>query len=244
MKGMAAVFRREVMSYLTTPAAYVFVAVFLFAINLFAFQVGGLWEMRQADLSRFFVFHPWIFMVFLPAVAMRLWAEDARSGTMEVLLTLPAHSSALVLGKFLAAWAIAGVALALTIPLWVTMNVLGDPDNAAIITAYLASLLMAGAYIAIGSAMSALVSSQVAAFVLAVLVAFLFTAAGLPFTQGAISSIFGSGVSEIIASLSIMRHFEAAQRGVIELRSMFYFVTLIGLFLAFTALAVDARRGG
>jgi ABC-2 type transport system permease protein len=244
VKGLSAVFRREIMSYLNTPAAYVFVGVFLFAINLFAFQVGGLWATRQADLTPFFVFHPWIFMVFLPAVAMRLWAEDARAGTMEVLLTLPATTAALVVGKFLAAWALAGAALALTTPIWITMNVLGQPDNAAIFTAYLASMLMAGAYLAIGSAMSALVNSQVTAFVLAVLASFLITAMGLPFTQSAIASVFGSGIASGIASLSIIHHFEAAQRGVIELRAMVYFLTMIGLFLAWTALAVDARRGG
>lgn len=242
--SMAAIYRREVLSYLTTPTAYVFVAVFLFAIGLFTFQIGGFFEARRADLSAFFAFHPWIFMVFLPAIAMRLWAEETRSGAIELLLTLPAPTWALVLGKFLAAWTIAAVALLLTAPLWVTVNVLGSPDNAAIITAYLASLLMAGAYIAIGSAMSALTQAQIVAFVLAVMISFLLTVLGLPLVQDFFSGFVGGGLAEAIARFSLLHHFDAAQRGVVEFRSVFYFVSLIALFLGFTALAVDARRGG
>ena len=244
LKSMFAVCRREVLSYATTPTAYVFVAVFLFAMGLFTFQVGGLFEARRADLGAFFGFHPWLFIVFLPAIAMRLWSEEARSGAIELLLTLPAPTWALVLGKFLAAWIIAGVALVLTTPLWITVSFLGAPDHAAIFTGYLASFLMAGAFIAIGSAMSALTPAQIVAFVLAVLVGFMLTALGLPLVSDFFSGIVGGPVSEAIASFSILHHFEAAQRGVIELRSVFYFLSLIGLFLSFTALAVDARRGG
>src|SRR5689334_16168869 len=173
LASMTAIYRRELLSYVTTPTAYVFVAVFLFAIGLFTFQVGGFFEQRRADLSAFFAFHPWLFMVFLPAVSMRLWAEETRSGAIELLLTLPAPTWSLVLGKYLAAWTVAGAALVLTFPLWISVNFLGSPDNAAIFTAYLCSSLMAGAYIAIGSAMSALTPAQVVAFVLAVLASFL-----------------------------------------------------------------------
>lgn len=244
LASMLAVYRRELLSYLTTPTAYVFVAVFLFAIGLFTFQVGGFFEARRAELSAFFAFHPWIFMVFLPAVAMRLWAEESRSGAIELLLTLPTPTWALVLGKFLAAWTIAAVALVLTFPLWITVNVLGSPDNAAIFTAYLASLLMAGAYLAIGTVMSALTPAQVIAFVLAVLASFLLTALGLPMVLDFFSGVVGGGVAEALARFSIIHHFDAAQRGVVEFRSLFYFLTLIALCLGFTALAIDARRGG
>jgi ABC-2 type transport system permease protein len=244
LASMTAIYRRELLSYLTTPTAYVFVAVFLFAVGLFTFQVGGFFEARRADLTAFFAFHPWIFMVFLPAVSMRLWAEETRSGAVELLMTLPAPTWALVLGKFLAAWTIAAVALLLTIPLWITVNVLGSPDNAAIFTAYLASLLMAGAYIAIGSAMSALTPAQVVAFVLAVMISFLLTALGLPLVLDFFSGFVGGAVAETVARFSILHHFDAAQRGVVEFRSVFYFGSLIGLCLGFTALAVDARRGG
>jgi ABC-2 type transport system permease protein len=244
LASLAAVYRREVLSYLTTPTAYVFVAVFLFAIGLFTFQVGGFFETRRAELTAFFSFHPWIFMVFLPAVAMRLWAEETRSGALELLLTLPAPTWSLVLGKFLAAWTIAGVALLLTIPLWISVNVLGSPDNAAIFTGYLSSLLMAGAYIAIGSAMSALTPAQVVAFVLAVLISFLLTALGLPLVLDFFGDAIGGGAAAAVARFSILHHFDAAQRGVVEFRSIFYFASLIALCLGFTALAVDARRGG
>ena len=244
LASMTAVYRREVLSYLTTPTAYVFVAVFLFTIGLFTFQVGQLFQSRQADLTAFFSFHPWIFMVFLPAVAMRLWSEESRSGALELLMTLPAPTWSLVLGKFLAAWTIAAVALVLTVPLWITVNVLGSPDNAAIFTAYLSSLLMAGAYIAIGSAMSALTQAQVVAFVLAVLISFLLTALGLPFVLGVFDDTLGGAASAALARFSILHHFDAAQRGVVEFRSVFYFASLIALCLGFTALSVDARRGG
>lgn len=244
VSSMLAVYRRELLSYLTTPTAYVFVAVFLFAIGLFTFQVGGFFEARRADLTAFFTFHPWIFMVFLPAIAMRLWAEESRSGALELLLTLPAPTWSLVVGKFLAAWTVAGAALLLTAPLWITVNILGSPDNAAIFTAYLASLLMAGAYIAIGSAMSALTQAQIVAFVLAVLISFLLTALGLPLVLDFFSGVLGGGAAEAISRFSLLHHFDAAQRGVVEFRSVFYYVSLIGLCLGFTALAVDARRGG
>lgn len=244
LASLGAVYRRELLSYLTTPTAYVFVAVFLFSIGLFTFQIGGFFETRRADLTPFFAFHPWIFMVFLPAVSMRLWAEESRSGAIELLMTLPAPTWSLVLGKFLAAWTIAGAALLLTFPLWITVNVLGSPDNAAIFTAYLASFLMAGAYIAIGSVMSSITQAQIVAFVLAVLVSFLLTALGLPMVLDFFSGFVNGGVAEAIARFSILHHFDAAQRGVVEFRSVFYFVSLIALCLGFTALAVDARRGG
>ncbi|MDZ4689967.1 ABC transporter permease subunit [Terricaulis sp.] len=244
LASMLAVYRRELLSYVTTPTAYVFVAVFLFAIGLFTFQVGGFFDARRADLTAFFSFHPWLFMVFLPAIAMRLWAEESRSGALELLLTLPAPTWSLVVGKFLAAWSVAGVALLLTAPLWITVNILGSPDNAAIFTAYLASLLMAGAYIAIGSAMSALTQAQIVAFVLAVLISFLLTALGLPMVLDFFSGMIGGGMAEAIARFSLLHHFDAAQRGVVEFRSVFYFLTVLALSLGCTILAVDARRGG
>jgi ABC-2 type transport system permease protein len=244
MKSLLALYRRELLSYATTPTAYVFIAVFLFAIGAFTFQAGRFFDLGRADLSSFFVFHPWIFMIFLPAIAMRLWSEEIRSGAIEVLMTLPAPTWALVLGKFLAAWTIAGVSLALTFPLWITVNVLGHPDNGAILVGYFASFLMAGAYIAIGSAMSAMTSAQVVAFVLAVLIGFAFTAAGTPLLLDFFKGVLGPGAAETVERFSLLYHFDAAQRGVLDLRSLFFFLTLMGLFLAFNALAVDARRGG
>jgi len=244
VKSLIAVYRREILSYLTTPLAYVFVAVFLIAVGTFTFQVGEFFEQGRADLAAFFAFHPWLFIVFMPAIAMRLWSDEARSGAIELLLTLPAPTWSLVLGKFLAAWSVAGIALVLTFPIWMTVNYLGDPDNAAIFVGYLASFLMAGAYIAIGEALSALTSTQVVAFVLAVLVCFVATAAGLPLVLDFLKGAIGGGIAEGIGSLSILQHFDAAQRGVIELRSLVYFLSLIALALTGSMLAVDARRGG
>lgn len=244
LKSLVAVYRRELLGYLTTPLAYVFVAVFLIAVGTFTFQVGGFFDQGRADLSSFFAFHPWLFIVFLPAIAMRLWSDEARGGAIELLLTLPAPTWTLTLGKFLAAWTIAAAALALTFPLWITVNFLGDPDNAAIFVGYLASLLMAGAYIAIGTAVSALTATQVVAFVIAVLVSFVLTALGLPLVLNFLKGALGGGLAEGLSGLSILQHFDAAQRGVIELRSLWYFLSLIGLSLAGATLAVDARRGG
>ena len=243
-KALAAIYRRELLSYATTPTAYVFVAVFLFALGAFTFQAGRFFEVGRADLSAFFVFHPWLFMVFLPAIAMRLWSEEIRSGAIETLMTLPTPTWALVGGKFLAAWSVAAISLVLTFPLWITINALGHPDNGAIAVGYFASLLMAGAYIAIGSAVSALNSAQVVAFVLAVLISFIVTAAGLPLVLGFFKGEIGAGAAEAVQRFSMLEHFEAAQRGVLDLRSLYYFLSLTALFLGFTNLAIDARRGG
>lgn len=241
MKGLTAVFRRELMSYLNTPAAYVFVAVFLFAINLFAFQVGALWSLREADLTPFFVFHPWIFMVFLPAVAMRLWAEEIRAGTLEILLTVPATTPALVLGKFLAAWAFCAIALALTFPLVLTVNFLGRPDNGVIAAGYVGCLLVAGAYLAVGAAMSAMTKNQVIAFVLAVAVCFLFAAAGSPVVTEFLSQRIPL-LAEVARGVSVTERFNALTRGVIALRDVVFFASFMGFFLFVNAVVIDHRK--
>lgn len=243
-QSLWAVFRRELLSTLTTPIAYVVVAVFLFAAGLFTFEVGRFFEQGRADLSSLFVFLPWIFMVFLPALAMRLWSEEIRSGGLELLMTLPVPTWILALGKFLACWVIACAALVLTMPLWVTVNVLGQPDNAAIAVGYLMAMLMAGAYLAIGAAVSALTNAQVVAFVLAVLGCFVVTALGAPAVLEFVRSLFGAGVAEAVARFSVLHHYDAAQRGVIEVRSLVYFAGLIGLLLTVTVLTIDSRRGG
>ena len=180
MNALRAVYLRELAAYFLTPLAYVFIAIFLIALGAFTFQIGRFFDTNQADLAPFFLFHPWLYLVFLPAVAMRLWADEARGGTLELLLTLPAPSWSLVLGKFLAAWTVAGAALLLTTPMWLSVAWLGRPDNAAIALAYAMSFLMAGGYLAIACALSAAAGNQVVAFVLSVAVGFVFTAAGLP----------------------------------------------------------------
>lgn len=240
LNALRAVYLRELAAYFLTPLAYVFIAIFLIALGAFTFQIGRFFDTNQADLAPFFLFHPWLYLVFLPAVAMRLWADEARGGTLELLLTLPAPSWSLVLGKFLAAWTVAGAALLLTTPMWLSVAWLGRPDNAAIALAYAMSFLMAGGYLAIACAFSAAAGNQVVAFVLSVAVGFVFTAAGLPL----VASAFGPGVAEALAAFSLLTHFEAAQHGVLEARALVFYIGFIALWLTFNAIWVSARKGG
>lgn len=238
--ALKAVYMRELAAYFLTPLAHVFIAIFLIALGAFTFEIGRFFDTNQADLAPFFLFHPWLYLVFLPAIAMRLWADEARGGTLELLLTLPAPSWSLVMGKFLAAWTVAGAALLLTTPMWMSVAWLGKPDHAAIALAYAMSFLMAGGYLAIACALSAAAGNQVVAFVLSVAVGFLFTAAGLP----VVSSAFGPGISEALASFSLLTHFEAAQNGVLEARALVFYLGFIALWLTLNAIWVSARKGG
>jgi ABC-2 type transport system permease protein len=244
MKALAAVYRRELMSYFQTPTAYVFIAIFLFASGAFGFHIGRFFEVGAADLSTFFAFHPWLLLIFMPAVAMRLWSEEIRGGSIELLLTLPVPLWSAVLGKFLAAWSVAAAALLLTTPLWLTIDLLGEPDNASILVAYLGSLLMAGGYLAVGGATSAMTGNQVIAFILGVFLAFLLTAAGLPIVVETVSGFANAAAVEAIAGLSPLERFESVRRGVVELRDVVYFVSLIVAWLGVTAALVAHRRGG
>lgn len=241
---LKATYLRELQAYFLSPLAYVFIAIFLVALGAFTFEIGDLFGRGRADLSAFFVFHPWLYLVFLPAVGMRLWSEEIRSGTIELIMTMPAPIWVVVLGKFLAAWTVAGVALFLSLPIWISIVWLGEPDNATIAVSYLVSFLLAGCYVAVACAMSALGASQVIAFVLAVTVGFLFTVAGLPLVQSGIIATLGPTIGETISALSLLTQFDAAQRGVLEFRSVFYFVSFIVLWLALTALWIDQRREG
>jgi ABC-2 type transport system permease protein len=241
--GFSAIYRRELGTYLTTPMAYVFVAAFLAAASLFAFQIGGLFEAGRADLQIFFQFHPWLFLFFMPALVMRTWAEEAKIGTLETLLALPVPTSSLVVAKFAAAWTIAGVALILSVPLWVALSWLGPVDHLATLMAYMGSFLAAGGYLAIGTALSATSSNQVIAFVGGVLVAFVFTAAGLPIVSDTLAGVLGSHAGQALASFSILDHFEGLARGVIEARTVIFFTSFIATWLAVTTLLVDAKRG-
>lgn len=242
MKGISAVFRRELAGYFTTPLAYVFIVVFLVFAGIFTFYVGGYFERGQADLEPFFSFLPWLFLFLVPAISMRLWAEERKSGTLELLMTLPVTTAGAVLGKFLAAWIFTGLALALTFPLWITVNVLGNPDNGVIIAGYVAGFLMAGAYLAIGSCLSALTRNQIIAFVVTVMVSFLFTVSGMPIVLDVFSAWAPDLVVEQVASLSFLTHFNAIQRGVIDLRDVIYFTTLIAAWLAVNMVVVEAQR--
>jgi ABC-2 type transport system permease protein len=232
MNEMMAIFRREMIGYFATPLAYVFIVVFLFATGAFTFYIGNFYEAGRADLGAFFGFHPWLYLLFIPAIAMRLWAEEQKTGTIEVLMTLPIPVWALVLGKYLAAWAFTALALALTFPIWISVNYLGDPDNGAIFASYIGSLLMAGAYLAIGSCLSAMTNNQVIAFVVSVTVCFLFTVSGLPLVLEFTQSWAPAPLVSAIAGLSFMTHFDAIKDGVIDVRDIIFFLSVIGAWLA------------
>lgn len=226
-----ALFRRELVSYFATPVAYVFIVIFLMLMGAFTFYIGGFYERGQADLRPFFNFHPWLYLFLVPAIAMRLWAEERKTGTVEFLMTLPLTPLQAVLGKFLAAWAFAGIALALTFPIWITVNYLGDPDNGAILAGYVGSFLMAGGFLAIGSCVSAFTRNQVIAFVISVVLCFGFLLAGFPLVLDLFSAWAPQIVVDGISSLSFLTHFADISRGVIDLRDLIYFALVIGAFL-------------
>jgi ABC-2 type transport system permease protein len=242
MSQLPVIFKRELASYFATPLAYVFILIFLVLSGVFTFYLGGFYERGQADLAPFFNFHPWLYLFLVPAIAMRLWAEERKAGTIELLMTLPITRADAVLGKFLAAWAFAGIALLLTFPMVLTVNYLGQPDNGAIFTAYLGSWLLAGSYLAIGSCMSALAKNQVIAFILTVSVCFLFIVSGFPLVLDAFSAWAPQWLIDAVASLSFLVRFEAISKGVIDLRDLLYFVTLIAAWLAATAVVVDLKK--
>ena len=242
MGNVGIVMRRELASYFATPLAYVFILIFLILANAFTFYLGGFYERGQADLDPFFTFHPWLYLFLIPAISMKLWAEERKSGSIELLMTLPITLRDAVLGKFLAAWIFTALALALTFPLWITVNVLGSPDNGAIVAAYLGSLMLAGGFLAIGSCMSALTRNQVVAFILGVVVCFAFLLAGFPLVLDLFRSWAPQAITDAIASLSFLTHFESIVKGVIDVRDLLYFAMLIGFFLVATAVALELRK--
>lgn len=242
MSSTLTIFMRELRSYFATPVAYVFIVIFLLLSGAFTFYLGGFYERGQADLQPFFNFHPWLYLFLVPAVSMRLWAEERKSGTIELLLTLPVTMWQAVVGKFLAAWTFIAIALALTFPIWLTVNYLGAPDNGVIFASYLGSLLMAGAFLAVGSCLSAATRNQVVAFILTVVICFLLLLAGYPLVLNAISAIAPQGVVDAIASLSFLTHFESIGKGVIDLRDIIYFVLTILVWLYATAVVIDMKK--
>ena len=236
------IFKREFVGYFTTPIAYVFLAIFVFLSGIFAFYMGSFLERGQADLEVFFLFHPWLYLFLIPALAMRLWAEERRGGTIELLLTLPITMTQAVLGKFLAAWAFSAVALALTCPLWFTVNFLGEPDNGIIAAAYLGSFLMAGAFIAIGGCVSALTKNQVIAFVVSAVVCLGFVLSGFPLVLDFFGAWAPPFLVEAISAFSFLTHFNSISKGVVDLRDLIYFVSLIVFWLYANAVLIEIKK--
>ncbi|WP_339737258.1 ABC transporter permease [uncultured Maricaulis sp.] len=244
MGSLIAVYRRELTAYFQTPLAYVFLAVFAFAAPAFAFHIGRFFDTNRADLAPLFDYLPWLLVILMPALAMRAWAEERDRGTLEFLMSLPIPLWASTSGKFLAAWTVAAAAIALTAPMWIAVNYLGEPDNMAIATAYLGALLLAGGYLAIGQALSATTANQVVAFVLGAGACFLLTMAGLPLVLSVLGENAPAALSEFIAGLSALEHYDAFRNGVIDLTDLLYFAGLILASLAAAGVMIAEQRGG
>ncbi len=242
MSHVTALFRREFNAYFATPLAYVFIVIFLLLSGIFTFYLGDFLERGQADLSTFFSFHPWLYLFLIPALTMRLWAEERKSGSIELLLTLPLTVAEVVVAKFLAAWAFTSLALALTFPVWLTVNYLGSPDNGVILAAYLGSLVLAAAYIAIGACISALTKSQVIAFVLSVAVCLAFILSGFPLVLDLFREWAPQLLLDTLSSFSFLTHFNAVSKGVMDVRDGIYFGSLVIFWLFATTLVIELKK--
>ena len=227
MNAMVSIMKRELREYFTTPVAYVFIVIFLFLTGLFTFKASGFFETGQADLRGFFNWHPWLYLFLIPAIAMSLWAEERKSGTIELLFTLPVSMAQAILGKFIAAWIFIGVALALTFPMVLTVMYLGQPDFASIATAYIGSFLMAGAYLAIGICVSALTRTQVISFIISLVLSLLILLAGFDLVLDFFSRWAPDWLIEALAQMSFLTHFRFLQLGVINLPDIIYFLSII-----------------
>ena len=234
--------RRELAGYFSTPVAWVFIVIFLVMSGVFTFYIGAFYERGIADLQPFFQFHPWLYLFLVPAIGMRLWAEERRSGTVELLLTLPITTWQAVLGKFLAAWLFIGLALDLTFPVWLTVNYLGDPDNGVILAGYIGSWLMAGGFLAIASCMSALTRNQVVAFILSVVVCFGFLLSGLPMVMNLFTGWAPQMLLDAIANFSFLVHFADISKGVIDFRDLVYFGLVMTLWLVATTILLEMKK--
>ncbi|MDB0064504.1 ABC transporter permease subunit [Gammaproteobacteria bacterium] len=242
MNNIAIILRRELSAYFATPVAYVFIVIFLVLSGALTFHLGGFYERGQADLAPFFNFHPWLYLFLVPAISMRLWAEERKSGNIELLLTLPITMAEAVVGKFLAAWLFTGIALALTFPLWISVNYLGDPDNGVILAAYIGSMLMAGGFLAIGACISATTKNQVIAFIISVVICFAFLLSGFSIVLDFFRAWAPQMVVDAIASLSFLTHFSSISKGVIDLRDIIYFISLIAFWLYANTVVIELKK--
>lgn len=242
MQNLNVIFKRELNSYFTTPIAYIFIMIFLFLSGIFTFYLGSFFERGQADLQPFFTFHPWLYLFLIPALTMRLWAEERKGGTIEMLLTLPITISDAVLGKFFAAWAFTAIALALTFPMWITVNYLGSPDNMVILLSYLGSLLMAGAFLSIGMCISAVTKNQVIAFIISLVVCLAFVLSGFPIVLDFFRAWTPQLIVETISSFSFLTHFDSFNKGLLDVRNIIYFVSLMAFWLFATAILIEMKK--
>jgi len=244
MKPIWIISKRELGAYFTSPVAYVFLVIFLLLTGFFTFTVGNFFERGEASLAAFFGWHPWLYLVLVPAVGMRVWAEERRAGTIELLLTMPVTTWQAILGKFLASWIFLALALALTFPVVITVNVLGEPDNGIIVAGYLGSLFLAGAYLAVTCMTSALTRNQVVAFILSVVICLFLILVGFNPVTDLLVRWASPGFVDTVAAFSVMTHFDGVQKGVIDTRDLFFFLSVIGFALFATGVVLRSHRAG
>jgi ABC-2 type transport system permease protein len=244
MNPILTIAKRELTSYFTSPVAYVFLVIFLLLTGFFTFTAGNFFERGEASLAAFFGWHPWVFLVLVPAVGMRLWAEERRSGTLELLLTMPITTWQAIVAKFLASWVFLAVALALTFPAVITVNVLGAPDNGVILAGYLGSFFLAGAYLAISCMTSAMTRNQVVAFILSVVICLFLIIAGFNPVTDLLVRWASPAVVDTVAAFSVITHFDGFQRGVIDARDLVFFLSVIGFALFATGVIIRGHREG
>lgn len=240
--NIRAIMMRELRSYFGSPVAYVFIVIFLVLIGAFTFFISSFYEMEQADLRAFFQWHPWLFLLLCPVLAMRLWAEERRMGTMELILTLPITLGQAILGKFLAAWIFLGIALGLTFPLAVTVAYLGDPDMGIVFCGYIGSFFLGGVYLSVGSMTSSLTRNQIISFVLAAVICLFFVLAGWPPVTEPLSVWLPKWFVDVVAGASIMTHYHSMQKGVIDFRDLLYYFSVIFFMLFANGVILRARR--
>ncbi len=243
MANIKTVAKRELIGYFASPVAFVFIVIFLLLTGFFTFMVADFFRREEASLEAFFVWHPWLYLFLVPAVGMRLWSEERRLGTIELLLTMPLTAWQAIVGKFLASWAFLALALLLTFPMVITVNYLGNPDNGAIFCAYLGSFLMAGSYLAVSCMTSALTRNQVVSFILSVVICLFLILAGWPPVTRMLE-IWAPGLVDPVASFSVMFHFESIRRGVLDTRDLVFFASLIGFCLFTTGVIIRGHRAG
>lgn len=242
MSAFNAVLKREFMAFFATPLAYVFLLIFLILAGIFGFYLGHFMERNQADLLAFFNFHPWLYLILVPALSMRLWAEERDTGSIELLLTLPIDHWQAVLAKFFAAWLFCGMCLLLTFPIWLTVAYLGDPDNGVIVAAYIGSWLMASGFLAVGCCLSALTSNQVIAFILTVVICLMLILSGTDIFFSALSGVLPAVLIDSVSSLGFLPHFQTTTRGVIDLRDIVYYFSFVATWLFATVVALELKR--
>jgi ABC-2 type transport system permease protein len=236
--------KRELAAYFQSPVAYVFLVIFLLLAGVFTFTFGGFFERGEASLSAFFNWLPWLFLFLVPAVGMRLWSEERRLGTIELLLTMPVASWQAILGKFVASWLFLAIALALTFPMIVTVNWLGDPDNGVVASGYIGALLLAGAYLALSSMTSAMTRNQVIAFIVAVVLCLMLILVGFSPVTDMLARWASPRVVESVARFSVLTHYDGFQRGVIDTRDLAYFLSVMAFSLFATGVIIRGHRAG